>query len=185
MLRDLSQLLYSVLRRLTVSASSKRNPDDDEQLMNQIVYDSNRSFISGSDIFKRDSCTDAFGTGWSANICTPGTTLCCVNPSQNVPLCQQDLGIGWCCTADGGCYADLASACGQPGAVSCSDLIEGVSEACCPQYTTCAKDRAGLPGIVTGNPFWSFDGIIYCIARAVKVHGSPVTNNFVVFAISF
>lgn len=28
-------------------------------------------------IFRRDVCTDAFGTGWSSNTCTPGNTLCC------------------------------------------------------------------------------------------------------------
>jgi uncharacterized protein HemX len=31
-----------------------------------------------------------------------------------------------------------SSACGQPGAVQCSELGAGVDEACCPQYTTCA-----------------------------------------------
>lgn len=42
-------------------------------------------------------------------------------------------------TSEDGCYVDLAaSACGQPGAVQCSRLAEGVDEACCPQYTTCS-----------------------------------------------
>jgi hypothetical protein len=37
-----------------------------------------------------------------------------------------------------GCYVDLeSSACGQPGAVQCTELDEGVYEACCPQYTAC------------------------------------------------
>jgi hypothetical protein len=37
-----------------------------------------------------------------------------------------------------GCYVDLeSSACGQPGAVQCTQLDEGVYEACCPQYTEC------------------------------------------------
>ncbi|THW59203.1 hypothetical protein D6D20_06667 [Aureobasidium pullulans] len=90
-------------------------------------------------IFRRDVCTDAFGTGWSSNTCTPGNTLCCVKDNASMPTCSQHLGIGWCCTAEGGCYADLSSSCGQPGAVSCTELGEGVDEACCPRYTTCAK----------------------------------------------
>lgn len=32
-----------------------------------------------------------------------------------------------------------SSACGQPGAVQCSQLGPGVDQACCPQYTTCSK----------------------------------------------
>ena len=32
-----------------------------------------------------------------------------------------------------------SSSCGQPGVVQCSQLGPGVDQACCPQYTTCAK----------------------------------------------
>ncbi|KXS96737.1 hypothetical protein AC578_9016 [Pseudocercospora eumusae] len=102
-------------------------------------------------LLRRDACANAFGDRWIGSFCTPGSTYCCVNPSKAVPLCQQYLGIGWCCTQDGGCYADLQSACGQPGAVSCTDLAQGVDEACCPQYTTCASGYNASANFVRCN----------------------------------
>ncbi|CAD0110763.1 unnamed protein product, partial [Aureobasidium uvarum] len=76
------------------------------------------NIVDQPSILRRDVCMDAFGAGWLANTCTPGNTLCC---------------------SPRGCYADLNSSCGQPGAVSCTELGAGVDEACCPRYTTCAK----------------------------------------------
>lgn len=51
----------------------------------------------------------------------------------------------------GGCYADLASACGQPGAVECSNLAANASRACCPQDTTCADNYNASEGWVRCN----------------------------------
>lgn len=46
----------------------------------------------------------------------------------------------WHCISVKGCYVDIrSSSCGQPGAVRCSQLAEGVEGACCPQFTTCTK----------------------------------------------
>ena len=33
--------------------------------------------LNQANLFRRDTCTDAFGDGWSANTCTPGNTVCC------------------------------------------------------------------------------------------------------------
>lgn len=47
----------------------------------------------------------------------------------------------------GGCYTDLSSACGQPGAVSCTQLGPNTNKACCPANTVCA------PGYNATNDF--------------------------------
>ncbi|KAF2162109.1 hypothetical protein M409DRAFT_58552 [Zasmidium cellare ATCC 36951] len=80
-------------------------------------------------LHKKDLCTDAFGAGWLGSTCTPGATL-----------------------LQGGCYVDLtSSACGRPGAVSCTELASGVDKACCPQYTTCAPGYNASTSFVRCN----------------------------------
>ncbi|KXL48578.1 hypothetical protein M433DRAFT_178636 [Acidomyces richmondensis BFW] len=81
--------------------------------------------------------------------CQEVPIVVCLNANSNYPQCQEYLGLGWCCTVyEGGCYVDLqTSSCGQPGAVSCTELAAGTSEACCPQHTICA------PGYNASNTF--------------------------------
>ena len=46
------------------------------------------------------------------------------------------------------CFVDQPSACGQTGAVSCSNLQDGTSEACCPALTTCASNFTASESVV-------------------------------------
>ncbi|KAI0103309.1 hypothetical protein GGR51DRAFT_549957 [Nemania sp. FL0031] len=94
-------------------------------------------------LVKRDACSDVFGPGHSANTCSPNETLCCYQSGQAFPRCEVHLDRGWCCVGssnDDRCYVDQSSACDTPNAVPCTNLAEGVSQACCPPLTSCSYD---------------------------------------------
>ncbi|KAI8947544.1 hypothetical protein F4801DRAFT_592498 [Xylaria longipes] len=91
-------------------------------------------------LLKRDECSDAFGSDWSDNICSPSETLCCVQSGQDFPRCQVQLNKGWCCVGNSStenCYVDQPSVCDTANSVPCTHLAEGVDEACCPPLTSC------------------------------------------------
>lgn len=71
MAKVISRVLHYVFSQTTVLAAAGRNRNEHSQY----TEDSPHNYDSG--LFKRDACADAFGSGWSANTCTPGTTLCC------------------------------------------------------------------------------------------------------------
>lgn len=49
------------------------------------------------------------------------------------------------------CYVDQESVCGQDSAVSCTNLQEGTTEACCPKLTTCDASLPASEGYVRCN----------------------------------
>ncbi|KAK7414113.1 hypothetical protein QQZ08_012554, partial [Neonectria magnoliae] len=95
---------------------------------------------------KRDACSDAFGSNAHNSNCAPDFTLCCTRDFQDYPSCEKWLSKGWCCVGDGDndkCYVDQASACDEDSSVSCTNLKEGTTKACCPKLTTCDESVAG------------------------------------------
>ncbi|KAM5351137.1 hypothetical protein ACJ41O_003860 [Fusarium nematophilum] len=103
---------------------------------------------------RRDTCSDAFGSGAQNSVCAPDFTLCCTRSGQDYPSCERHLGKGWCCIAErdeGNCYVDQESVCDDDGSVLCTNLQEGTSEACCPKLTTCDPDVEASEAYVRCN----------------------------------
>ncbi|KAI1358626.1 hypothetical protein F5Y08DRAFT_332971 [Xylaria arbuscula] len=81
-------------------------------------------------LLKRDACSDVFGSDWSANICWPARRF----PSdQTFPSREVYLEKAWCCagsSSEDNCYVDQLSTCDMLNSVPCTNLEEGVAEAC-------------------------------------------------------
>lgn len=107
----------------------------------------NRALADAARVFGRDVCADAFGSNASSNTCNPSSTLCCIRAGLEYPQCQVFLNKGWCCTETDdlatfrSCYVDQKSVCNEANSVSCSRLGSGVTEACCPEHTTCDETQ--------------------------------------------
>ena len=112
-------------KRLHNIVKMRLSPDD---LVESFVLQRRDPFF----LERRDVCTDAFGNGSYSQTCAPTTlsnTLCCkgivlnaivggcnaslliiatgLNTSSTIPFCHSQIGYGFCCAKDGGCYKDI------------------------------------------------------------------------------
>ncbi|KAI1302190.1 hypothetical protein F5Y03DRAFT_385532 [Xylaria venustula] len=102
-------------------------------------------------LLKRDACSDAFGSGWSGDICSPSDTLCCLVYGSDFPRCEVHIDRGWCCvgkSSTDNCYIDQPSECDTPNSVLCTHFAEGVSEACCPPLTSCVDEYNATESLI-------------------------------------
>ncbi|RKU44274.1 hypothetical protein DL546_000987 [Coniochaeta pulveracea] len=102
-------------------------------------------------LYRRDVCSDQYGSDSAVSQCVPSSTICCVKKGQLFPSCEQHMDKGWCCLGDGQddeCYVDQPSVCGDKFAVTCTNKLEsGTSKACCPRLTAC------VPGYTFSDSF--------------------------------